>query len=145
MNLEAATFDSRFGGDVGERFKEHDELRPAIGIAAVIDRVDAEKNVSCAFHLGPGKRVGEKDGVPCRHVSDRDAMADLFLRTLISFFGSTESRPTGASGYSARTLSAMPPRAENCAVTIASRGAQALTKASKIRFVTASLNARSPR
>ena len=36
-------------------------------------------------------------------------------------------------------------RAENCAVTIASRGAQAFTKSSRIRFVTASLNSRSLR
>src|SRR6266571_5538273 len=49
------------------------------------------------------------------------------------------------SGYSARTLSAMPPRAENCAVTIASRGAHAFTKSSRMRLVTASLNARSCR
>src|SRR5262249_19947340 len=58
------------------------------------------------------------------------------------------SRPiffSEASGYSARTVSAIPPRAENCAVMIASRGEQALTKSSRIRFVTASLNARSLR
>src|SRR4029077_8186781 len=34
------------------------------------------------------------------------------------------------SEYSARTVSAIPPRAENCAVMIASRGAHALTKSS---------------
>src|SRR5438552_5523909 len=50
-----------------------------------------------------------------------------------------------SSGYSARTVSAIPPRAENCAVTITSRGAHALIKLSKIRFVTASLKARSLR
>src|SRR5215831_14000583 len=49
------------------------------------------------------------------------------------------------SGYSARTVSAIPPRAENCAVTMAWRGAQAFTKSSRMRFVTASLNARSLR
>src|SRR5207302_1911876 len=47
------------------------------------------------------------------------------------------------SGYSARTVSAIPPRAENCAVTTASRGAHAFTKSSRMRLVTASLNARS--
>src|SRR5437764_7810104 len=52
---------------------------------------------------------------------------------------------TRLSGYSARTESAIPPRAENCAVTIASRGEHALTKSSKMRLVTASLNARSLR
>src|SRR6516165_6242783 len=46
---------------------------------------------------------------------------------------------------SAGAVSAIPPRAENCAVTIASRGAQAFTKSSRMRFVTASLNARSLR
>src|SRR4029453_4568782 len=51
--------------------------------------------------------------------------------------------PRFLSGYSARTVSPIPPRAENCAVTIASRGADALTKSSRMRFVTASLKARS--
>src|SRR5438270_4381726 len=56
------------------------------------------------------------------------------------------SRPiffSETSGYSARTVSAIPPRAENCAVMIASRGEHAFTKSSRMRFVTASLNARS--
>ena len=55
------------------------------------------------------------------------------------------SRLPFLSGYSAWTLSAIPPRAENCAVTIASRGAQTFTKSSRMRFVTASLKARSLR
>src|SRR5213082_3008595 len=55
------------------------------------------------------------------------------------------SRPILLSGYSARTVNAIPPRAENCAVTIASRGEHALTKSSRMRLVTASLNARSLR
>src|ERR1700730_2107144 len=53
------------------------------------------------------------------------------------------SRPIALSGYSARTVNAIPPRAENCAVTIASRGEHAFTKSSRMRLVTASLNARS--
>src|ERR1700680_1539122 len=53
------------------------------------------------------------------------------------------SRPIFLSGYSARTVSAIPPRAENCAVTIASRGEHAFTKSSRMRLVTASFNARS--
>ena len=50
-----------------------------------------------------------------------------------------------SSGKLARTVSAMPPRAENSAVTVASRGRQARTKSSRMRFVTASLKARSLR
>src|SRR5205823_1993407 len=41
------------------------------------------------------------------------------------------------SGYSARTVSAIPPRAENCAATVASRGEQAFTKSSRMRLATA--------
>ena len=46
VNLNARAFDAGFGSDVGQRFKERDELRPAIGITAVIDRVRADENVS---------------------------------------------------------------------------------------------------
>src|SRR2546430_2452206 len=59
--------------------------------------------------------------------------------------GSTESRPTDGPGKLARTVSAMPPRAEKEAVMFASRGAQARMKSSRIRFVIASLNPRSLR
>src|SRR5256885_70262 len=50
-----------------------------------------------------------------------------------------------ASENSARTVRAMPPRAENSAVTTASRGEQTRTKSSRMRFVIASLKARSLR
>src|SRR5712664_3513979 len=53
------------------------------------------------------------------------------------------SWPILLPGYSARTVSAIPPRAENFPVTIASRGEHAFTKSSRMRLVTASLNARS--
>ena len=36
---------SRLGRQVGQSLKRLDELRPAIGIAAVVDRVDADKDV----------------------------------------------------------------------------------------------------
>src|SRR5438270_8569736 len=61
------------------------------------------------------------------------------------FAGSTESRPTERSGKLARTVSAIPPRAEKEAVMFASRGWQARTRSSRMRFATASLNPRSLR
>src|SRR6266480_1194647 len=61
------------------------------------------------------------------------------------FAGPTESRPTERSGKLARTVSAIPPRAEKEAVMFASRGWQARTRSSSMRFVIASLNPRSLR
>ena len=40
-----------FGGEVGEGFKCRDELRPAIGVAAIIDGVDPDKNIASFFYF----------------------------------------------------------------------------------------------
>ena len=74
-----AAFDAGFGGEVGHLFKGCNEFRPAIGIAGVVERIDAEKNVACAQHLGPGQRKGEKDGVARGHIGDGNAVR-TFLR-----------------------------------------------------------------
>ena len=39
-------FHARFGGQVRERLKRGDKLRPAIGIAAVVQGVDTDEDVS---------------------------------------------------------------------------------------------------
>src|SRR5437868_14419186 len=83
----------------------------------------AQQN-NCGFHLLP--------------VGRRPAEPSLFT-------GPTESRPTERSGKLARTVSAIPPRAEKEAVTLASRGSQARMRSSRMRFVIASLNPRSLR
>src|SRR5437588_1284431 len=83
----------------------------------------AQQN-NCRFHL--------------LRVARRAAESSLFA-------GPTESRPTERSGKLARTVSAIPPRAQKEAVMFASRGWQARTRSSRMRFATASLNPRSLR
>jgi hypothetical protein len=54
MNREfLASLDARTGSQVGHRLKRLDELRPAVGIAAVIESVGAEEDVRRAEHFGP--------------------------------------------------------------------------------------------
>ena len=84
--------------------------------------------------------LNDVDWKNSRLVSPRDSSTLLGMTV-----NHRRSRPGSLSGYSARTVRAIPPRAENCAVTVASRGAQAFTKSLRMRFVTASLNARSLR
>src|SRR6476646_7134001 len=88
-------------------------------------RVDtAAQQNNCWFHLLPvGRRAAEPS----------------------LFAGTTESPPTERSGKLARTVSAIPPRAEKEAVMFASRGWQARTRSSRMRLATASLNPRSLR
>src|SRR5438552_12388661 len=88
-------------------------------------RVDtAAQQNNCEFHLLPvGRRAAEPS----------------------LFAGPTEPPPTERSGKLARTVSAIPPRAEKEAVMFASRGSQARTKSSSMQFVIASLKPRSLR
>ena len=53
VDLEASAFDTGFGSKIGQILKRFDEFRPAIGVAAVIDRVYAEKNVIGLESLPP--------------------------------------------------------------------------------------------
>ena len=52
-------------------------LRPAVGIAAVVERVHADEDVSSAEHLRPRQREREEDRVARRDVRDRHAVTQL--------------------------------------------------------------------
>src|SRR6266513_5811960 len=70
VNLKAPAFDPGFCPESGQGLKRFDEFRSAIGIAAVIDRVYAEKNVIGRNYFCPRNRVSQKDGVARRDVGD---------------------------------------------------------------------------
>jgi hypothetical protein len=76
---EALPFDPGLGGEVGEPLERGDELGPAIGIARIIERIDADEQVARAARLGKAEREAEEDGVARRHVGDRNALAHAFL------------------------------------------------------------------
>ena len=82
MNLKASAFDTRFGSKVSQRFKRFDEFRPAVRIAAVIDRVYTNKNVSGRNYFRPAERKSEKDGVPRGDIGDRNSIRDFCLRSI---------------------------------------------------------------
>ena len=73
MNAKARTFRAGAGGEIGKLLESANELRPAIWIAAVIHRVDADENIRRSEHFCPGQSVGKKDRVPRRDVGDRNA------------------------------------------------------------------------
>src|ERR1700739_4727928 len=81
MNLESRAFDSGFGADVGQCFKDSDEFRPAIGIPAIINGIRANENVTGANRFRPSHRVREKNCISCRNVSYGNAGTDLLVRT----------------------------------------------------------------
>jgi hypothetical protein len=64
-------------GQVGHRFIGRKILGPAIRIAAVVERIDAQKNVARIERLGIGQRQREEDCVAGRHIRDWDATANL--------------------------------------------------------------------
>ena len=72
-----AAFDAGLGGEVGHLLKSGDVFGAAIGVAGVVERVDAEEDVARAEDLDPGEREGEKDGVARGNVGNRDAVRDF--------------------------------------------------------------------
>src|ERR1700730_17933775 len=79
MNMELRAFSPRLGSETGQLFESCYELRPAIGVAAIVDRVHTDKNVAHVEHFRPGKGVAEKNRVTCRNVGERNVV--LFARS----------------------------------------------------------------
>src|ERR1051325_3732422 len=69
--------DAGFGREVRHPLERADVFLAAVGIAAVVELVGAEKNVRGAELLGEREAEGEKDGVARRHVCDGNAACDL--------------------------------------------------------------------
>ena len=53
VNMEQMTFHTCFGSQVCGRLKGRDELGPAIGVAGIIHRIDADVEIVCVRHLRP--------------------------------------------------------------------------------------------
>ena len=68
----ARAFDAGFGGEVGDLLKGVDEGGAAIGVAGVVDGVDADEEVEGVAGFGEGEGEAEEDGVPGGDIGDRD-------------------------------------------------------------------------
>ena len=95
--LNALAVHARRGRQRRQLLEGGDELRTAIRIARVIERVHADDDVVRAEHLGPAERQRQEDGVARRHVGRRDLVAD---------------RSAGPSGTGASVVSDEPPNAD---------------------------------
>ena len=82
VNLEPSPLDTCFRSDIGQVLKRSDKFRTAIGVAAVVDGVDADKNVIGRKHFGPRERIREEDGVARGNVCDWNSLRDFCFRTL---------------------------------------------------------------
>ena len=63
VHRQRAAFDAGARGHPGQLLEGMDELRPAIGIAGVVERVDADEDVGRAQHFGPAQGHRQEDGV----------------------------------------------------------------------------------
>src|SRR5574340_985818 len=75
MDMEGAAFHRGAGGEIGHFLEGREILRPAVRVARVIHRIDADENLLAAQHLGPGQCQGEHDGVARRDIGGRNAFA----------------------------------------------------------------------
>ena len=85
---------------LGHPFEGGDILRPAIGIAAVVDRVDANEDVGGRQHFSIGQRQRQKHRVARGHVRDGN--------TSFHLFGAAALRPSRAAELHLHTAPALP-------------------------------------
>ena len=71
-NAKAAAFDASLRRKPGEVLECLDELRPAIRIARVVERVHANEDVVRAEHFRPCQRQRQHDGIARRHIRRRN-------------------------------------------------------------------------
>jgi hypothetical protein len=60
---DRVALDAGAGGEVGELLEGGDEFGAAVGVAGVVEGVDAEPDLARAEGLGPAEGVGEEEGV----------------------------------------------------------------------------------
>ena len=60
VDREALALDPRLGREIRQLLERGDELGPAIGIARIIERVDADEDVARAARLGQAEREARK-------------------------------------------------------------------------------------
>ena len=79
MDRERLALHPCLGGEVGQLLEFGDEFGPAIGIARIVERIDADEQVARAARLGEAQRQAEENGVARRDVGDRNPLAHSFL------------------------------------------------------------------
>src|SRR5215831_6806261 len=78
-----SSLDAGLGSQVGRRLERFEELRPAVGIARVVEGIGADEYVAGSGRLAPGDRVREKEGVAGRDIGNRDRLtAETVARNL---------------------------------------------------------------
>ncbi len=68
LNAKAPAFDAGLGRQPGRVLERLDELRPAIGIAGVVEGVDADEDIAGAQHLRPRQRQRQHHRIASRHI-----------------------------------------------------------------------------
>ena len=91
------TLHAGLGREIGHPLKGRDELRPAVRVAAIVQRIHSDEDVARSQNLCPGKREGQKDRVARGHIGNGDPAAI-----------SSGERPLGTS---MSAVSAEPPKA----------------------------------
>jgi hypothetical protein len=73
LNDETRSLDAAARCQVRHSLVGLDVFGPAIGIAGIVERIDANEDAARAEHFGPRQCEGEKDRIARRHVGDWNA------------------------------------------------------------------------
>ena len=74
--------DARLRRNIREALEFVDELRPAIGIAGIIERIHTDVNVARAARFAQAQRKAQEDRVARWHVGNRDPLTHPILRDI---------------------------------------------------------------
>src|SRR5262249_59909613 len=77
VNAVTLSFDSSFRCQLRQFFELKNEFRPAVRIAAVIERINSDENILCIDYFSPGQSVTQKNGISCRDICDRNSAGNL--------------------------------------------------------------------
>ena len=76
VDAQASAFDAGLRGQGGHPLERRDVFGPAVGIARVVERVDADDEIARAERLRPRQRQRQEDRVAGRDVGRRDRLVD---------------------------------------------------------------------
>jgi hypothetical protein len=86
--IPALFFDGRCSCEVGCLLESSDKFGPAVGIAAVIGGIDADKDIEYSQYLGPGKGIAQEYSIACRDLSYRDSGRVVYIGSVLGYINS---------------------------------------------------------
>ena len=84
--------DAGFGRKIGHCLKRFNILGATVGIAAIVECIDSDKNIVATLHFSPRQREGKKNRISSGNIRYRYFVRHFIYASILRHFQSTRKR-----------------------------------------------------